>query len=172
MQGTTTASCRSHIISSCKLAYHVSWRLRSTGLDVERRLHVALQGVPAIAFSYNNYRASKPSDFAVAATHCLHIIKATLARCSGNESGRDDLAGNVINVNIPDVSFQMPVGYYLSHMSRSCVMARFAVASKSYERSDCLRRHDIPDTGDHIVLKNQNPEFHKYCASACVTLTE
>lgn len=122
-----------------------------------------MQGRAAMAFSLNNYRAARPADFAEAAAHCVHLIRAALANGRSGEL-MQHMAGNVVNVNLPFLRGVPPEGYHLSHMSTASVMMRFGQADE--QRADAaLQQHGLAASSTLRVLVAQAPEFQK-CAHA------
>jgi broad specificity polyphosphatase/5'/3'-nucleotidase SurE len=108
-----------------------------------------LQGKPAIAFSLDNFKALQPGDYAPGALLCIPLIKATLDRLEKDADFQAAMAGNVLNVNLP---FGAAKGYYLTHMSTSCVMAKFSDASPAV-RSRALLASGVPEGPKVHVLE-------------------
>jgi broad specificity polyphosphatase/5'/3'-nucleotidase SurE len=118
------------------------------------------QGLPAIAFSYNNFRANTPESFENAAQLSVHFVKAAVAALRKGEAAAS-LKGNVINVNLPFVpsGHDAAAGYYLAHMSSSC--ARERLEESQSHRADALAREGLDDNPSRIVLASSNAAFKK-----------
>ncbi|KAL4430827.1 hypothetical protein ABPG75_006083 [Micractinium tetrahymenae] len=89
----------------------------------------ACKDVPAIAVSLDNYLARTEEQYAAAATYCVALMKAVLgvlppprswAWPAGGASLAASLAGQVINVNVPQGAVGDVRGYYLAHQGQHC----------------------------------------------------
>ena len=134
-------------------------RCAARAARVESELE-CLQGKPALAFSFDNFRATTTQDYATCAAACVPLVRAVLHRLHSDAAFLNAMSGNVLNVNLP---FGQPCGYYLSRMGTSCVMARF-VDAPPQRRAKVMQTRGF-EAGDAAVrvLESSSPTFQK-CA--------
>ncbi|KAL4418992.1 hypothetical protein ABPG77_000857 [Micractinium sp. CCAP 211/92] len=89
----------------------------------------ACKDVPAIAVSLDNYLARTEEQYATAATYTVALMKAVLgvlpppstwAWPAGSASLTASLAGQVVNVNVPQGSVGDVRGFYLAYQGQHC----------------------------------------------------
>lgn len=131
--------------------------------DEHMRTSFCVQGKPALAFSFDNYKATAAEDYEACAAACVPLVRAVLDRLRGDAAFLDAMRGNVLNINLP---FGQPRGYYLARMGTSCVMARFADAPPQRRAKALQGRGVATDDGSVRVLEGVSPAFQK-CAAEC-----